>query len=121
MEFIEMETKEDIMALAELERAIAPEVMGDKAAEYLENIERDVRFDSEAGAEYYLVYSGGAAGFFSLNNDRRTARAAQAGHLHPERELYQADLRSHSAPHQMLRARLSRSLRGGLYTVGRLL
>ncbi len=83
MEFIEMETKEEILAVAEMERVIAPEVMSD-AAEYLETIERDVRYDSEAGAEYYLIYNGGAAGFFALKNEGLTVTVDKIGIL-PER------------------------------------
>ena len=81
MEFIEMETKEDILALSEIERAVAPEVMGDKAEEYLFNIEHTVRYDSEAGAEYYLVYSGGAVGFFALHNEGLTVTVDKVGVL----------------------------------------
>lgn len=84
MEFIEMETKEDILAVAGLERAVAPEIMGEAAEAYLLNIERDVRYDSEAGAEYYLVYSGGVAGFFVLHNEGLTVTVDKIGVL-PER------------------------------------
>lgn len=84
MEFIEMETKEEIMALAEMERFIAPEIMGEAAEEYLLNIEHDIRMDSEAGAEYYLVYSGGAVGFFSLHNEGLTVTVDKIG-VHPKR------------------------------------
>lgn len=72
MEFIEMETKEDILALAALERECAPEFFGDGAEEYLSDIEHTVRMESEAGGEYYLVYSGGPAAFFALVNDGLT-------------------------------------------------
>ncbi len=64
-----METKEDILAIAALERELAPEIMGERAAEYLEGIEHTVREHSEAGEEYYLVYRGGAVGFFALYNE----------------------------------------------------
>lgn len=84
MEFLEMETKEEIMALSEIERRVAPEVMGDAAQDYLSAIEHDVRMDSEAGAEYYLVFSGGPAGFFSLKNEGLTVTVEKIGVL-PER------------------------------------
>ncbi len=76
-----METKEDILALADIERAIAPEVMCDKAEEYLRDIEHNVRYDSEAGAEYYLVYSGGAVAFFALHNEGLTVTVDKIGVL----------------------------------------
>lgn len=85
MEFIEMETKEDILALSDIERAIAPEIMGEAAEEYLLNIEHNVRYDSEAGAEYYLVYSGGAVGFFALHNEGLTVTVDKVGVIAPRR------------------------------------
>lgn len=85
MEFIEMETKEEILAVAELERIIAPEVMGGGADVYLENIEHDVRYDSEAGAEYYLLYSGGPSGFFALHNEGLTVTVDKIGVLSERR------------------------------------
>lgn len=72
MEFIEMETKEDILALACLERECAPEFFGDGAEQYLTDIEHTVRMESEAGVEYYLIYSGGPAAFFALVNEGPT-------------------------------------------------
>ena len=84
MEFVEMETKEDIMATAEIERTVAPEVM-DHPEEYLSQIEHTVRMDSEAGAEYYLVYSGGAAGFFALHNEGLTVKVDKVAVLPAKR------------------------------------
>ena len=73
MDFTEVETKEDIMAVGELERALACcAYSGYELDKYLEHIERDVRYESEAGEEYYLICSGGPVGFFALRNGGST-------------------------------------------------
>ena len=77
-----METKEDIIAVGLLEKAIAPEIYsGEELAQYLSDIERDVRFACEAGEEYYLVCSGGVSGFFSLYNEGTTVTVNKVGIL----------------------------------------
>ena len=69
MDIIEIETKEDIIAAAEIERRVAPELFsGQQLRDYLADLERKIRRDAENGTEYYLIYSSGRAGLFALIN-----------------------------------------------------
>ena len=70
MELLEIETKEDILCAAELERTIAPEIFSkDTLDNYIDNIEHKIRYDIEAGAEYYIISAGGPIGIISVRND----------------------------------------------------
>lgn len=70
MDLIEIETKEDILCAAEIEKETAPEFFAqDALAEYLDGIEHTIRFDIEAGAEYYIIAAGGPVGIISVRNE----------------------------------------------------
>ena len=70
MDLIEIETKEEIICAAELEKEIMPEVLsGDALNDYLMEIEKKIRYESEAGAEYYLVASSGPCGVVCVRNE----------------------------------------------------
>lgn len=70
MELIEIETKEDILCAAEIEKEVAPEVFAqERSNAYLDGIEHTIRFDIEAGAEYYIIAAGGPVGIISVRNE----------------------------------------------------
>lgn len=86
MDLIEIETKEEIICAAELEKEIMPEVLsGDALGEYLFEIEKKIRYEAEAGAEYYLVASSGPCGVICVRNQGEVVTIEKAEILKEKR------------------------------------
>lgn len=81
MEFVEVETKEDIMAAGQLVRTIAPDVLcGPALHSFLCDIEHKIRLAMENDTEYYLVCRQGPVGNAAWST-RATAWPSKADRL----------------------------------------
>lgn len=80
MEFVEVETKEDIMAAGQLVRTIAPDVLcGPALHSFLCDIEHKIRLAMENDTEYYLVCRQGPVGYAALVNEGDCLAVKQIG------------------------------------------
>ena len=82
MEFVELETKEDIITAGLLARKVAPDVLtGCALTEYLDHIEQKIRQNMENDTEYYLIYSKGPVGWAALINQGDWLEVTEIGIL----------------------------------------
>ncbi|MCI8590073.1 MAG: GNAT family N-acetyltransferase [Clostridiales bacterium] len=87
MEFVELETKEDIITAGLLARKVAPTVLkdGDLCA-YLDHIEQKIRQNMENDVEYYLIYQQGPVGFAALINRGEWLQITEIGVIPSQRQ-----------------------------------
>ncbi|MCI8331555.1 MAG: GNAT family N-acetyltransferase [Clostridiales bacterium] len=86
VEFVELETKEDIITAGLLARKVAPSVLTGPALDaYLDGIEQKIRQNMENDTEYYIMYQQGPVGFAALVNSGDCLTLAEVGILSSHR------------------------------------